>query len=141
MVDIIVGLQWGDEGKGKIVDLLTDHSDGVVRFHGGNNAGHTLIVKGEKTVLHLLPSGILHKNKVCIIGNGVVIDAGSLEQTPCHREDGAPSAQRRIELRRFSRLRFYSRFLQHLAQFNERYGSIDLCIFSLLGNAGTYENN
>ena len=71
---IIVGAQWGDEGKGKIVDILTQRSDAVVRFQGGNNAGHTLIVNGEKTVLHLIPSGILHDNCQCIIGNGVVID-------------------------------------------------------------------
>lgn len=71
---VVLGAQWGDEGKGKIVDLLTEHADMVVRFQGGNNAGHTLIVKGEKTVLHLLPSGILHRGKICLIGNGVVID-------------------------------------------------------------------
>ncbi len=71
---VILGAQWGDEGKGKIVDLLTEHADGVVRFQGGNNAGHTLVVKGEKTILHLLPSGILHPKKFCLIGNGVVLD-------------------------------------------------------------------
>jgi len=71
---IIVGAQWGDEGKGKIVDLLAEKADMVVRFQGGNNAGHTLVVKGVKTVLHLIPSGILHPNVTCVIGNGVVID-------------------------------------------------------------------
>ncbi len=71
---VVLGAQWGDEGKGKIVDLLTEHADMVVRFQGGNNAGHTLIVKGEKTILHLLPSGILHRGKTCLIGNGVVVD-------------------------------------------------------------------
>ncbi len=71
---VVLGAQWGDEGKGKIVDLLTEHADGVVRFQGGNNAGHTLIVKGEKTILHLLPSGILHRGTFCLIGNGVVLD-------------------------------------------------------------------
>lgn len=71
---MVLGAQWGDEGKGKIVDLLTEHADLVVRFQGGNNAGHTLIVGGEKTILHLLPSGILHRGKTCLIGNGVVID-------------------------------------------------------------------
>lgn len=71
---VVLGAQWGDEGKGKIVDLLTEHADLVVRFQGGNNAGHTLIVGGEKTILHLLPSGILHRGKTCLIGNGVVID-------------------------------------------------------------------
>lgn len=71
---IIVGAQWGDEGKGKIVDIYTEHSQQVVRFQGGNNAGHTLVVGDEKTVLHLIPSGILHEGKRCIIGNGVVLD-------------------------------------------------------------------
>jgi adenylosuccinate synthase len=71
---VVVGAQWGDEGKGKIVDLLTRYADLVVRFQGGNNAGHTIILKGEKFVFHLIPSGILYKNKRCIIGNGVVLD-------------------------------------------------------------------
>ena len=71
---VVVGAQWGDEGKGKIVDLLTQYADVVVRFQGGNNAGHTLVVGGQKTVLHLIPSGVLHPGKVCVIGNGVVID-------------------------------------------------------------------
>jgi len=71
---IIVGAQWGDEGKGKVVDIYTEYSQEVVRFQGGNNAGHTLVVGAEKTVLHLIPSGILHEGKRCIIGNGVVLD-------------------------------------------------------------------
>jgi adenylosuccinate synthase len=71
---VVVGAQWGDEGKGKIVDLLTQYADVVVRFQGGNNAGHTLVVGGEKTVLHLIPAGILHAGKSCVIGNGVVLD-------------------------------------------------------------------
>jgi adenylosuccinate synthase len=71
---VVIGAQWGDEGKGKIVDLLAERSDVIVRFHGGNNAGHTLVVGGEKTVLHLVPSGVLHHGKTCVIGNGVVID-------------------------------------------------------------------
>lgn len=70
----VVGTQWGDEGKGKIVDLYTERADVVARFQGGNNAGHTLVVKGRKTILHLIPSGILHDNKICVIGNGVVFD-------------------------------------------------------------------
>jgi len=73
---VVVGAQWGDEGKGKIVDLLTSYADVVVRFQGGNNAGHTLVVGGEKTVLHLIPAGILHPGKSCVIGNGVVLDPG-----------------------------------------------------------------
>jgi adenylosuccinate synthase len=71
---VIVGTQWGDEGKGKIIDLLAEFADVIVRFQGGSNAGHTLVVKGEKFVFHLIPSGILHKGKRCIIGNGVVVD-------------------------------------------------------------------
>jgi adenylosuccinate synthase len=71
---ILVGAQWGDEGKGKIIDVLTEQAEVVVRYAGGNNAGHTVIVNGKKTVLHLIPSGILRKNKLCVIGNGVVLD-------------------------------------------------------------------
>jgi adenylosuccinate synthase len=75
---VVIGAQWGDEGKGKVVDLLTEHAQVVVRFQGGNNAGHTLVVGGQKTVLHLIPSGILHQGKTCVIGNGVVIDPAVL---------------------------------------------------------------
>jgi adenylosuccinate synthase len=71
---VIVGVQWGDEGKGKVIDLLTQYADTVVRFQGGNNAGHTIVLKGERFVFHLIPSGILYRNKKCIIGNGVVLD-------------------------------------------------------------------
>jgi len=70
----IIGTQWGDEGKGKVVDLYAQDADIIARFQGGNNAGHTLVVKGEQTILHLIPSGILHDGKICIIGNGVVVD-------------------------------------------------------------------
>jgi len=75
---IIVGTQWGDEGKGKVVDLLAEQADFIVRFQGGNNAGHTLVVNGKKYIFHLIPSGILHKDKLCMIGNGVVLDPGVL---------------------------------------------------------------
>lgn len=75
---VIVGTQWGDEGKGKMVDLLSEHADVIVRFQGGNNAGHTLVVKGKQIILHLIPSGILHPDKLCVIGNGVVVDPGVL---------------------------------------------------------------
>jgi len=71
---VVVGAQWGDEGKGKIVDLLTDYADIVVRYQGGSNAGHTVIVGNEKHVFHLIPSGILHPGKKCVIGDGVVVD-------------------------------------------------------------------
>ena len=71
---VIIGAQWGDEGKGKVVDIYTEFADDIVRFQGGNNAGHTLVVGNETVVLHLIPSGILHEGKRCIIGNGVVLD-------------------------------------------------------------------
>src|SRR5881296_407901 len=75
---ILVGAQWGDEGKGKIIDVLTETADIVVRTQGGNNAGHTVFIGKQKYVLHLIPSGILRKDKICVIGNGVVIDPISL---------------------------------------------------------------
>ncbi len=75
---VVIGTQWGDEGKGKIVDWLTDHSQGVVRFQGGHNAGHTLVINGKKTVLHLIPSGILRDAVMCYIGNGVVLSPVAL---------------------------------------------------------------
>jgi adenylosuccinate synthase len=75
---VVVGAQWGDEGKGKIVDLFTQFADVVVRYQGGPNAGHTLVVNGKKTVLHQVPSGILHPNKLCLVGNGVVLDPETL---------------------------------------------------------------
>ena len=75
---VILGSQWGDEGKGKIVDLLTDQAEAVVRFQGGHNAGHTLVIDGKKTVLHLLPSGILRDDVMCFIGNGVVLSPDAL---------------------------------------------------------------
>ncbi len=75
---VVLGTQWGDEGKGKIVDLLTDQADAVVRFQGGHNAGHTLVIEGRKTVLHLIPSGILRDNVLCLIGNGVVLSPEAL---------------------------------------------------------------
>jgi adenylosuccinate synthase len=74
----IIGTQWGDEGKGKVVDLLAARADMVVRYHGGNNAGHTLVVNGEKTILNLIPSGVLHPGKVCVLGAGMVIDPAVL---------------------------------------------------------------
>src|SRR5689334_19953171 len=75
---ILVGAQWGDEGKGKIIDVLTEQADIVVRTQGGNNAGHTVYISGKKYVLHLVPSGILRPRKTCVIGNGVVVDPISL---------------------------------------------------------------
>jgi len=75
---VVIGTQWGDEGKGKIVDWLTDRAQGVVRFQGGHNAGHTLVIDGKKTILHLIPSGILRENVACFIGNGVVVSPQAL---------------------------------------------------------------
>src|ERR1700723_455698 len=75
---VIVGAQWGDEGKGKITDLLAERGDAVVRFQGGNNAGHTIVRDGQTYKLHLMPSGILHPGKLCIIGSGVVLDPKAL---------------------------------------------------------------
>ncbi len=77
---VVLGAQWGDEGKGKIVDLLTERVGGVVRFQGGHNAGHTLVIGGKKTVLHLIPSGILHPGVLCMIGNGVVLSPAALQK-------------------------------------------------------------
>ncbi len=75
---VVIGTQWGDEGKGKVVDLLTERAQAVVRFQGGHNAGHTLVIDGERTVLHLIPSGILHEEVECLIGNGVVVSPSAL---------------------------------------------------------------
>ena len=75
---VVVGAQWGDEGKGKVIDILAENFDYVVRYQGGNNAGHTVVIGDEKFILHLIPSGILHKKKICIIGNGVVINPKAL---------------------------------------------------------------
>lgn len=77
---VVLGTQWGDEGKGKIVDLLTDEANYVVRYQGGHNAGHTLVVEGKKQVLRLIPSGILRQNCTCVIGNGVVVSPEALMQ-------------------------------------------------------------
>jgi adenylosuccinate synthase len=77
---VVLGTQWGDEGKGKIVDLLSRDADAVVRFQGGHNAGHTLVIDGEKTVLHLIPSGILNPGVECLIGNGVVLSLEALKK-------------------------------------------------------------
>ena len=75
---VVIGAQWGDEGKGKVVDLFSEHADVVVRYAGGANAGHTLVIDGQKLVTHLVPSGVLHKGTVCVIGDGTVIDPQTL---------------------------------------------------------------
>ena len=92
---VVLGSQWGDEGKGKIVDLLTQKADVVVRFQGGHNAGHTLVINGIKTVLHLIPSGILHDGVICLIGNGVVLSPEALlSEMAGLQEQGVPVADR-----------------------------------------------
>ncbi|MBU1887788.1 MAG: adenylosuccinate synthetase, partial [Candidatus Omnitrophica bacterium] len=75
---IVVGAQWGDEGKGKIIDILSADADIIVRYQGGNNAGHTVVIRDKEFILHLIPSGILRKGKMCIIGNGLVVDPEAL---------------------------------------------------------------
>lgn len=92
---VVIGTQWGDEGKGKIVDLLTDKAHAVVRFQGGHNAGHTLVIDGKKTVLHLIPSGILRDGVTCIIGNGVVLAPDALfEEVDTLERNGVPVTKR-----------------------------------------------
>jgi len=95
---VVIGTQWGDEGKGKIVDLLTDQADAVVRCQGGHNAGHTLVIDNEKTVLHLIPSGILHPDALCVIGNGVVLDPMALLNEIGHLEAHGVSVRERLHL-------------------------------------------
>ena len=92
---VVIGTQWGDEGKGKIVDLLTDRAAAVARFQGGHNAGHTLVIGGEKTVLHLIPSGILRDGVSCLIGNGVVVSLDALiTEANALIESGVPVFER-----------------------------------------------
>jgi adenylosuccinate synthase len=93
---VVIGTQWGDEGKGKIVDLLTDRAAAVVRFQGGHNAGHTLVIEGKKTVLHLIPSGVLREGVRCLIGNGVVLSPTALLEEMQMLEQGGVPARERI---------------------------------------------
>ena len=95
---VILGSQWGDEGKGKIVDLLTDKSGLVARFQGGHNAGHTLVIDGKKTALHLIPSGILRPNVQCVIGNGVVLAPDALIKEITMLEDRGVEVRRRLKV-------------------------------------------
>jgi adenylosuccinate synthase len=95
---VVVGAQWGDEGKGKIVDWLTDHARGVVRFQGGHNAGHTLVIAGKKTVLHLIPSGILRDKVACYIGNGVVLSPQALVEEIATLEEGGVDVRSRLKI-------------------------------------------
>ncbi len=92
---VVIGTQWGDEGKGKVVDLLTDRASAVVRFQGGHNAGHTLVIDGDQTILHLIPSGILHQDVLCLIGNGVVLSPSALlEELGMLDKSGIPAHER-----------------------------------------------
>ena len=93
---VIIGTHWGDEGKGKVVDLLTEKASAVVRFQGGHNAGHTLVVRGEKTVLHLIPSGILHPHVTCMIGNGVVLSVPDLFKEIVELEEAGVNVRHRL---------------------------------------------
>ncbi len=95
---IVIGAQWGDEGKGKVVDLLTDRVAAVVRFQGGHNAGHTLVIKGQKTVLHLIPSGILREGVACLIGNGVVLSPTALLTEMDRLEQQGVAVQARLRI-------------------------------------------
>src|SRR5678816_1390271 len=95
---VVIGAQWGDEGKGKIVDLLTDRVAGVVRFQGGHNAGHTLVIAGRKTVLRLIPSGILHEGVTCFIGNGVVLSPKALFEEMGELERAGIEVRRRLRI-------------------------------------------
>lgn len=95
---VVLGTQWGDEGKGKIVDLLTEQAEAVVRFQGGHNAGHTLVIDGEKTVLHLIPSGILRDDVVCYIGNGVVLSPEALLKEMKELEEKGVPVRERLKL-------------------------------------------
>ena len=95
---VVIGTQWGDEGKGKIVDWLTDHAQGVVRFQGGHNAGHTLVIGNKKTVLHLIPSGILRGDVACYIGNGVVVSPQALLEEISMLEQAGIDVQGRLRI-------------------------------------------
>ena len=95
---VVLGTQWGDEGKGKIVDLLTDQASAVVRFQGGHNAGHTLVIDGEKTVLHLIPSGILREQVQCLIGNGVVLSPEALLKEMAELEARGVPVRERLKI-------------------------------------------
>ena len=95
---VVIGTQWGDEGKGKIVDWLTDHAHGVVRFQGGHNAGHTLVIGNKKTVLHLIPSGVLRGNVACYIGNGVVVSPEALLHEMDMLEEAGVDVRARLKI-------------------------------------------
>src|SRR5574340_1001272 len=115
---VVIGTQWGDEGKGKVVDWLTDHAHGVVRFQGGHNAGHTLVIGGKKTVLHLIPSGILRESVACYIGNGVVLSPEAIVESIAQELGGTVGADHLVVV--------------HLRQGGEM---LDATLFTSSGNA------
>lgn len=95
---VVIGTQWGDEGKGKVVDLLTERTSAVARFQGGHNAGHTVVINGKKTILHLIPSGILHENVKCLIGNGVVLSPAALMDEIRMLEESGVSVREQLSI-------------------------------------------
>ncbi|KXK57524.1 MAG: adenylosuccinate synthetase [Chlorobi bacterium OLB7] len=123
-VKIIVGAQWGDEGKGKVVDLLTEQSDVVARYQGGANAGHTIVVDGKKYVLHLIPSGILHDGVTCVIGNGVVIDPVALMDEIRRLESLGISMSGRLKISHKAHLIMpYHKLLDQLQESDQKIGT------------------
>src|ERR687893_102618 len=100
---VIVGAQWGDEGKGKVVDLLAEHADLVIRFQGGNNAGHTIVRDDVEWKLHLIPSGILYPGRLCLIGNGVVIDPRVLVEKILKKKITAALEPKQLRLRPYEK--------------------------------------
>ena len=111
-------MQFGDEGKGKITDVLAEKFDLVVRFNGGNNAGHTVVVDGKKFVFHLLPSGVLHEDKVCVIGNGVVVDPKVLvEEIETLKKTGVEVSNKNLKISLLTHIIFpYHRILDVLRE-------------------------
>lgn len=95
---VIVGTQWGDEGKGKVIDILAEDADYIVRYQGGSNAGHTIVADGREYIFHLVPSGILHKRKICCIGNGVTIDPPALMEEICNLAKAGISVEKRLKI-------------------------------------------
>lgn len=123
-VRVIVGAQWGDEGKGKVVDLLAEQSDVVARYQGGANAGHTLVVNGQKYVLHLIPSGILHDGVICVIGNGVVIDPVALMEEIALLESFGVSIEGRLKISHKAHLIMpYHKLLDSLQESDQKIGT------------------
>ena len=114
---VVVGAQWGDEGKGKIVDYLTDRMDAVVRFQGGHNAGHTLVIEGKRYALHVVPSGIMRDGVVCVVGNGVVLSMSKiLQELDDLAKLGIPNVHDRVKISEAVPLMFDSHLALDLAR-------------------------